>query len=125
MLSFLFLFFTDTVKSLPQTSYETSVRNTTTKLVETKLSKEVSFLQAMQSSIFYIVVTFVAFFGLFASTYFYKHCIKKTPVSNGKAEDPLFDRQEWYNMLHHHIQNNNEPVYLEPVSSVHYEEIDN
>lgn len=79
----------------------------------------------MGSSIFYIVVAFVAFFGLFSSTYFYKHCVKKTSVSNGKAEDPLSDRQELYNMLHQHIVNNNEPAYLEQIPSVHYEEIDN
>lgn len=94
-------------------------------MVETKLSKDVSFFQAIESSFFYIVVAFVAFFGLFSLTYFYKHCIKKTSVSNGKTEDPLSDRQELYNMLHQHIQNNNEPAYLEPISSVHYEEIDN
>lgn len=126
-----FSFLADDIKYLLQTSLGTSVYiiNTTTTLVETKFPKDSSFLQALQSSMFYIAVAFVAFFGLFSSTYFYKHCIKKAFVNSDKAEAPLSERQELYNMLHQHIhpgrEINNEPVYLEPVSSVYYEEIDN
>lgn len=47
---FHFFFFEDTVKSLSQTSYGTSVRNTTTKLVVTKFPKDLSFLQVLHSS---------------------------------------------------------------------------
>lgn len=78
---------------------------------------------------FYIAVAFVSFFRLFSSTYFYKHCIKKTSENNDKVEVQLSDRQELYNMLCQHIhirrENNIERAYLEPLTNVHYEEIDN
>lgn len=73
---FHFFFFEDTVKSLPQTSHGISVRNTTTKLVVTKFPKDLSFLQVLHSSMLYMAVAFAAFFVLFSSTYFYKHCIQ-------------------------------------------------
>lgn len=70
------------------------------------------------------VIAFVVFFGLFSGTYFYKHCIKQTSVSGGKQIDT---QQEQYNIplhsSHIEIENNRNPVYLEPISNV-YEEIE-
>lgn len=70
------------------------------------------------------VIAFVVFIGLFLGTNFYKHCIKQTSVSGGKQIDT---QQEQYNILLHsshiEIENNRNPVYLEPISNV-YEEIE-
>lgn len=71
------------------------------------------------------VIVFVVFFGLFSGTYFYKHCLKQTSVSDEKQID---NQQERYNILlqssHTERENNRDPAYLEPISNG-YEEIEN
>lgn len=70
------------------------------------------------------VIAFVLFFGLFSGTYFYKHCIKQTSISDGKN---IYNQQERYNILlqssHIERENNSDPAYLETIANV-YEEIE-
>lgn len=70
------------------------------------------------------VIAFVVFFDLFSGTYFYKHCIKQTSISDGKQ---INNQQERYNILlqssHIERENNTDTAYLEPISDV-YEEIE-
>lgn len=90
------------------------------------------FYQNITNSILYsaviFVVAFVVFFGLFSGTYFYKHCIKQTSISDGKQLDSICNQQERYKILlqssNIERQNNSNSVHLEPISSVFYEEIE-
>lgn len=73
------------------------------------------------------VIAFVVFFGLFSGTYFYRHCIKQTSISDGKELDKLSNQQEQYNVLlqssHIERENNSDSAYIEPISNDCYEEI--
>lgn len=74
------------------------------------------------------VIAFVVFFGLFSGTYFYRHCIKQTSISDGKELDKLSNQQEQYNVLlqssHIERENNSDSAYIEPISNDCYEEIE-
>lgn len=74
------------------------------------------------------VIAFVVFFGLFSGTYFYRHCIKQTSITDGKELDKLSNQQGQYNVLlqSSHIEReiNSDPAYLEPISNEYYEEIE-
>lgn len=93
------------------------------------MSEGSSFIKTLPNSIIYsvviFVIAFVVFFGLFSGTYFYRHCIKQTFISDGKQID---NQQERYNILlqsrHIERENNRDPAYLEPISNVYYEEIE-
>lgn len=121
------LFVVDDSKFLTQSFFVTSrIRDITSEKRDSSSSNDVSISASSQKSLFYIAVAFVIFFGLFSGTYFYKHCIKQTPLPDSKTIDRPSDQQEQYNMLVHAIPNDNsEPAYLEPISNVHYEEIEN
>lgn len=92
-----------------------------------------SLLKTLPNAIIYsvviFVIAFVIFVGLFSGTYFYKHCIKQPSISDGKQLDTICNhQQEMYNILQQSSnverQNNGNSVYLEPISSVLYEEIE-
>lgn len=122
-----FLFVLDDSISLTQSFFVTSrIRDITSEKRDFSSSDD-SFSSSSQRSLFYIAVAFVIFFGLFSGTYFYKHCIKQTPLPDSKTIDRPSDQQEQYNMLVHaspsERENNSEPAYLEPISDVHYDEI--
>lgn len=93
------------------------------------MSEGSSFIKTLPNSIIYsvviFVIAFVVFFGLFSGTYFYRHCIKQTSISDGKQID---NQQERYNILlqsrHIERENNSDPAYLVPISNVYYEEIE-
>lgn len=121
------LFVVDDSKFLTQSFFVTSrIRDITSEKRDSSSSNDVSISASSQKSLFYIAVAFVIFFGLFSGTYFYKHCIKQTPLPDSKTIDRPSDQQEQYNMLVHASPNDNsEPAYLEPISNVHYEEIEN
>lgn len=121
------LFVVDDSKFLTQSFFVTSrIRDITSEKRDSSSSNDVSISASSQKSLFYIAVAFVIFFGLFSGTYFYKHCIKQTPLPDSKTIDRPSDQQEQYNMLvHASLNDNNEPAYLEPISNVHYEEIEN
>lgn len=121
------LFVVDDSKFLTQSFFVTSrIRDITSEKRGSSSSNDVSISASSQKSLFYIAVAFVILFGLFSGTYFYKHCIKQTPLPDSKTIDRPSDQQEQYNMLVHAIPNDNsEPAYLEPISNVHYEEIEN
>lgn len=103
------------------------IRDITSEKRDSSSSDDVSISSSLQKSLFYIAVAFVIFYGLFSGTYFYKHCIKKTPLPDSKTIARPSNQQEQYNMLVHaspsERENNSEPAYLEPISIVHYEEI--
>lgn len=92
-----------------------------------------SSIKTLPNSIIYsaitFVIAFVVFFGLFSGTYFYKHCIKQTFISDGKQSEKLTNEQERYKILlqssHIERENNSDSAYLEPISNVYYEEIEN
>lgn len=121
------LFVVDDSKFLTQSFFVTSrIRDITSEKRDSSSSNDVSISASSQKSLFYIAVAFVIFFGLFSGTYFYKHCIKQTPLPDSKTIDRPSDQQEQYNMLVHASPiDNNESAYLEPISNVHYEEIEN
>lgn len=95
-------------------------------------SEGYSFFKTLPNAIIYsvviFVIAFVVFFGLFSGTYFYKHCINQHSTSDGKHLDAICNQQERYNNLLQSSnivrQNNGNSVYLEPISSVLYEEIE-
>lgn len=57
-----------------------------------------------------------------------KHCIKQTSISDGKQLDKIVINSSGITFSHqsHNIEreNKNNPVYLEPISNVFYEEIE-
>lgn len=123
-----FCFVLDDSVYLTQSFFVTSrIRDITSEKRDSSSSDDVSISSSLQKSLFYIAVAFVIFFGLFSGTYFYKHCIKQTPLPDRKTIDRPSDQQEQYNMLVHaspsERENNSEPEYLESISDVHYEEI--
>lgn len=125
---FCICFVLDDSAYLTQSFFVTSrIRDITSEERDSSSSDDVSISSSLQKSLFYIAVAFVIFFGLFSSTYFYKHCIKQTPLPDSKTIDRPSDQQEQYNMLVHaspsERENDSEPAYLEPISDVHYEEI--
>lgn len=91
-----------------------------------------SLLKTLPNAIIYsvviFVIAFVVFVGLFSGTYFYKHCINQHSISDGKHLDAICNQQERYNNLlqssNIERQNDGNSVYLEPISSVLYEEIE-
>lgn len=95
-------------------------------------SEGYSFFKTLPNAIIYsvviFVIAFVVFFDLFSGTYFYKHCINQHSTSDGKHLDAICNQQERYNNLLQSSnivrQNNGNSVYLEPISSVLYEEIE-
>lgn len=124
----MFLFFIDNSRSLTQSFIVTSrIIDITSEKRDSSSSDDVSISSSLQISLFYIAIAFVIFCGLFSGTYFYKHCIKQTPLPDSKTIARPSDQQEQYNMLVHaspsERENNSEPAYLEPISNVHYEEI--
>lgn len=124
----MFLYFIDDSRSLTQSFIVTSrIIDITSEKRDSSSSDDVSISSSLQISLFYIAIAFVIFCGLFSGTYFYKHCIKQTPLPDSKTIARPADQQEQYNMLVHASpsdrENNSEPAYLEPISNVHYEEI--
>lgn len=94
--------------------------------------KDSSFVKTLPNFVVYtsitFVIAFVVFFGLFSGTYFYRHCIKQTSISDGKELDKLSNQQEQYNVLlqssHIERENNSDSAYIEPISNDCYEEIE-
>lgn len=87
------LFVVDDSKFLTQSFFVTSrIRDITSEEGGSSSSGDVSFSTSSQKSLLYIAFTFVIFFGLFSGTYFYKHCIKKTPLPDSKTIDRPSDQ---------------------------------
>lgn len=76
----------------------------------------------------FCVIAFVVFFGIFSGTYFYKHCIKQTFVSDEEQIGKMPNQKERYNILLQRSnleeENNSNSMYLVPVSNAYYEEIE-
>lgn len=104
---------------------------TTSKITEMASSGYPTFIKGFSNSVFYIILAFVVLFGLFVVIYFYKHCVKRTEVPHSKKEEnfssQFVEYKSLYRESHQHppIENATDPMYLEPVTNVHYDEINN
>lgn len=112
--------------------FTTSDIDTPSAFTEITSSEYHTFIQNLANSVFYIIVAFVVFFGLFVGIYFYKHCIKRN-VSNCKTVDTFASQLVRYKSCYRDSLQNQpirhtcatEPAYLEPVTNAHYDEINN
>lgn len=95
----------------------------------TAVHGRIVFGNVLRYSLLCISIVFVIFFGLFSGTYFYKHCLKQTFITNNRSDYQISNQQEGCNSHYHgrHLERDNtiDPYYLEPVSSAHYEEVVN
>lgn len=122
-----FLFLPDVSKSLAQSLFVTSrIRDITSEEGGSSSSGDVSIATSLQTSLLYIAVAFVIFTDYFLVLISINIVLKKTPLPDSKTIDRPADQQDQYNMFVHASPiDNNEPAYLEPISNVHYEEIEN
>lgn len=110
-------------------SVSEKIKDTTPEQGLLPFTGESFFGNVLRYSLLCIAIVFVIFFGLFSGTYFYKHCLKQTFITNNRSDYQISNQQEGCNSHYHgrHLERDNtiDPYYLEPVSSAHYEEVVN